>query len=277
MVASEQKLEYNKKRYYRIRERLLLEHREYYMKNKVSLNQKNKQYAEANKEKIAAWQTNYRATHREKICAYNRKYTKTVSGRFRGYIAHAKTRGVVFELTLEDFIGLWGRPCHYCGDKIDAVGIDRIDSKLGYTLSNVCPCCAVCNRMKLHHSVDFFLAQCEKIYTHRDNMKGALRIADLNAEVARLKAEIKIKDETLERGLELCASPDHLCKPCPDQSARILATLSPVSKKMMSPVCNHPHGFPFEIVERVGTSSLRVIGYRCDCGAEKPATGKEVA
>ena len=38
--------------------------------------------------------------------------------------------------------------CSYCDNKINELGIDRIDNKMGYTLNNVVPCCSRCNFMK---------------------------------------------------------------------------------------------------------------------------------
>jgi hypothetical protein len=45
-------------------------------------------------------------------------------------------------------------------------GIDRVDSSMGYVAGNVVPCCSTCNRMKLDHSYDDFIAHIKKIVAH---------------------------------------------------------------------------------------------------------------
>lgn len=68
--------------------------------------------------------------------------------------------------------------CYYCntepyttlspkhGGRLGAFtynGIDRLDSKLGYTLDNCVPCCVICNRAKLDHSVSDFYAWVNRV------------------------------------------------------------------------------------------------------------------
>jgi uncharacterized Fe-S cluster-containing MiaB family protein len=55
-------------------------------------------------------------------------------------------------------------------------GIDRIDSTIGYTISNCVPCCTICNYMKQSFSQDVFLKQINKIYNHQ-NIKGSETIS----------------------------------------------------------------------------------------------------
>jgi hypothetical protein len=88
--------------------------------------------------------------------------------RFYGAMLHkmsyykcvALKKGLVWEIDEFQFIHLTQERCYYCGDppsnKIPDRrgsyiynGLDRIDSSEGYTLDNVVPCCAWCNRMKL--------------------------------------------------------------------------------------------------------------------------------
>ena len=77
---------------------------------------------------------------------------------YNSYAANAKNRGLEFLLTKEEFLFLTQQNCYYCGKppsnhgktslsqkKIGAYfynGLDRINNKMGYTLSNVLPCCA---------------------------------------------------------------------------------------------------------------------------------------
>lgn len=75
----------------------------------------------------------------------------------------AKQRGLYFDLSYEEFLQFKGTVCSYCGDSLDCIRLDRIDSNLGYRLDNVVSCCWTCNKMKLDLPKDFFLKHCEKI------------------------------------------------------------------------------------------------------------------
>jgi hypothetical protein len=67
---------------------------------------------------------------------------------------NAKVRGLSWELTLDQYSALVSSPCAYCENKIGNVqtelgaGLDRIDNSLGYTTSNVVPCCGFCNKLR---------------------------------------------------------------------------------------------------------------------------------
>jgi len=79
----------------------------------------------------------------------------------------AKIRNKSFELTKDYFNHLTKQNCTYCGiepfaiikghtrnDKYIYTGIDRIDSKLGYTIENSVPCCKFCNAAKKEYPVE---------------------------------------------------------------------------------------------------------------------------
>ena len=78
-----------------------------------------------------------------------------------GYMRHAKRRGLSWTLSREQVRVIIGYPCHYCGAEpanrkvtknsiapFVYGGIDRVDNIDGYSMANVVPCCAVCNRAK---------------------------------------------------------------------------------------------------------------------------------
>lgn len=103
--------------------------------------------------------------------------TKTKT--FYGYVHGAKSRGYSWELTKEQFFDMVIKPCTFCGTQATSVfrspaaqpwasafnytGLDRIDNNFGYTVSNVQPCCKVCNRAKSNLSLDDFLQWIERI------------------------------------------------------------------------------------------------------------------
>lgn len=82
----------------------------------------------------------------------------------RSYISSAKSRGLSYELTLEEAIKLFKSNCQCCNlepsmvyyynqmknldEYIKYTGIDRIDNNLGYIPSNVRSFCKTCNRGK---------------------------------------------------------------------------------------------------------------------------------
>ena len=56
-------------------------------------------------------------------------------------------RNISYELS-DDFVKpLLIKNCYYCGEP-ESMGLDRINSNIGYIESNVVPCCGICNIMK---------------------------------------------------------------------------------------------------------------------------------
>jgi 5-methylcytosine-specific restriction endonuclease McrA len=87
------------------------------------------------------------------------------------YRRHAVNRAISFELSLLQFYALSKSICFYCGEEPSNLcrrytynGIDRLDSKLGYTMNNVVPCCKRCNISKASMSVEEFKSHVYKIY-----------------------------------------------------------------------------------------------------------------
>ena len=107
---------------------------------------------------------NWRDSNQERISNYKKEYAKTPEGRFQIYRQGAKRRGIPFELNLDEFKSFWQRPCTYCKDPIDTIGLDRIDSQQGYKLDNCTPCCYICNTAKWEMSIKQFFAWVKKVY-----------------------------------------------------------------------------------------------------------------
>lgn len=81
------------------------------------------------------------------------------------YRRNARERGLLFDLTAEQFSSLVTADCHYCAappaplySHAEATGLDRIDNGRGYTADNVVSCCRVCNRAKSTMTYDDFTA-----------------------------------------------------------------------------------------------------------------------
>lgn len=75
----------------------------------------------------------------------------------------AKIRNIVFDLSYEYLTKFFKACCYYCGDKVPILSLDRVDSSIGYTESNVVSCCFLCNRMKLVSTKDEFIKRCKAI------------------------------------------------------------------------------------------------------------------
>lgn len=88
--------------------------------------------------------------------------------RFANIKNGAKQRNLFFDLTEQQMCDLLNGTCSYCGCK-HCNGIDRVDSSKGYTIDNVVPCCAICNRMKNNYPLEMFVNHINKIYKYLNN------------------------------------------------------------------------------------------------------------
>ncbi len=106
-----------------------------------------------------------------------------VRRKYNAYTFNAKKRKVSFELTFEEFSVMIQKNCHHCGQEPNQVtciyrskdsentlihnGIDRLDSNLGYTISNSVPCCGTCNAIKWSLTEDQWIAHMQKVLKHK--------------------------------------------------------------------------------------------------------------
>lgn len=101
---------------------------------------------------------------------------------FGSYKKGAKRRKLPFELTEKEFRALTKQDCYYCGVKPNYSfknrscsscyiynGIDRIDTKSGYTKENSRPCCKICNFAKGQLSEDEFWMWLKRISDFNQN------------------------------------------------------------------------------------------------------------
>lgn len=98
------------------------------------------------------------------------------------YKRHAKSRQLDWELTYDQVKEIIQKPCFYCGEektnnKITKNctgylhnGIDRVDSKKGYFIDNVVPCCKICNYAKSDMSQKNFIDWIKKASNHIEAM-----------------------------------------------------------------------------------------------------------
>ena len=117
----------------------------------------------------------YYQKNAETLRAKNREYRRSLyrgrplEARYRHLRSRCQKRGRVFDLTLEEYLEMTTQRCSYCGQFSEACpgnkggGVDRVDSKSGYTKSNCVPCCYRCNTMKNDLSVSDFLGHVKQI------------------------------------------------------------------------------------------------------------------
>lgn len=85
------------------------------------------------------------------------------------YRYECKRRNIFWGLTKVEFHALTSAPCQYCGQPPMQIikhdkrrytynGIDRVDSRMGYVISNCCAACRRCNQAKSDSSLQDFLA-----------------------------------------------------------------------------------------------------------------------
>jgi hypothetical protein len=139
------------------------------------------QYYLANRERLSALNKAWYLTHKAERAVYRKRayekhhddfkaYGQTPQRRLAAYKSGAKQRGLSFDLTQEEFMTFWQVPCSYCGSSIDTIGLDRIDSGIGYTMTNIVSCCVVCNKMKLAMDTDTWFAQMHRILAYSESV-----------------------------------------------------------------------------------------------------------
>lgn len=107
---------------------------------------------------------NYYKEKYQKYKDYNKDYYWKNAKRYRiyAYKRGAKRRNLIWDLSDMQIDEIITKPCYYCGE-MENIGIDRVDNKIGYIVSNCVPCCYPCNLMKSDFTKEFFIKHCKKI------------------------------------------------------------------------------------------------------------------
>jgi hypothetical protein len=131
-------------------------------------------YRENNREKRKTYNRAYYLAHTKETDAVNRAwreahpeivkrntaaYRQSFRGRYVSSIcAAARKRGLPVFITFDQYVLLVKRNhCAYCGGALPPAGggLDRKNSKLGYTWENCVACCRVCNEIRGHDNVTY--------------------------------------------------------------------------------------------------------------------------
>lgn len=132
-----------------------------------------------------------------KICcnkgniASRKKINLTIQGRAKIFLQNAQKsatkRKQQFELTIQDIVDCWNNQselCAYSGRKmnleagyLETVSIERIDSSVGYTVSNTILVCQAINRMKSDFELNEFFDLCKDValFLSDDEMKISVK------------------------------------------------------------------------------------------------------
>ncbi len=96
----------------------------------------------------------YRWSRREQVNEQAKIDSKKPRTRYKTSIRAAAKRGHQWTITEDEFYILLKEECYYCNGQIGdrktqgGSGLDRIDNDVGYTLTNVLPCCTICNKTR---------------------------------------------------------------------------------------------------------------------------------
>ena len=89
---------------------------------------------------------------------------------YNSYLNSANKRDIQFKLTNYEFNNIIINPCYICGKMVNKNhnnGIDRFDSKLGYSIDNCRSCCGECNYMKNKYDYDEIIRKFICIYNNK--------------------------------------------------------------------------------------------------------------
>lgn len=92
----------------------------------------------------------------------------------------AEVRRIIWKLTTSQVEQLFIGSCFYCGAEpakarsrrkysksiVKVNGIDRLDNKLGYTITNSVSCCKFCNYAKRDFTLEEFINNIKRVYNY---------------------------------------------------------------------------------------------------------------
>ncbi len=157
--------ELSKSYYYKNREKVLVQVKKYKVENPEKIKERNKKFWDKIKNDPIL-----KAKNDDRL----KKYAKSFIGRYNQYKNGALNRKLAFLLTQGEFRTFWAKPCHYCSEGIETIGLDRVNNKMGYTLNNIVSCCTPCNRMKKAVGYKEFISRCLRIGNNKKLYEGKI-------------------------------------------------------------------------------------------------------
>lgn len=115
--------------------------------------------------------------HKNGLALYKDKQQAQKNKTYRDLVNNALARDLQVNLTYDDWLEITQKPCFYCGrEKSNTAkqtfkynrskllgesfrynGVDRLNSKKGYSPDNCVPCCKICNRAKSDMEPETFI------------------------------------------------------------------------------------------------------------------------
>jgi hypothetical protein len=129
--------------------------------------------------------------------------------RYSVLLSSAKSRGLEVNISQIEYDMLINLGCMYCGDELSenkGVGLDRIDSSIGYISSNVTPCCKRCNVAKNDMDICEFLTWVEKIYKFTQNK--IKEVSEMDARDMKKKGNIFMNSRSVRNSKKIRYKPD---------------------------------------------------------------------
>jgi hypothetical protein len=123
-----------------------------------------KAWRKANPEKVLAQDHTWAKRNKERMQRLSDGYHRSPERKYKILeTRHKKWEGDF--ISFEFYKKLIVLPCSYCGGELPpkGTGIDRINSKKGYTANNCAPCCTRCNQLFSNYNKEETLDHIQKI------------------------------------------------------------------------------------------------------------------
>ena len=109
-------------------------------------------------------------------------------------------RNIQTTLTTKDIKRITSKKCYYCNsnNRTDQIGIDRVDSMMGYTEKNtLVACCSICNNMKVDTNIDVFYNNILEILLNKKKINQ--ETYDKNYKTIKKQSQIKWVNECISK------------------------------------------------------------------------------
>lgn len=121
-------------------------------------------------ERLKAYLSSYRRANIERFrqrvkeakCLYIERNRGQPLYKWQDLRGNARRRGIDVEITYERACELYREACAYCY-ATNGVGVDRVDSNIGYEPGNVVACCTKCNMAKGALHARYFIEKCGQV------------------------------------------------------------------------------------------------------------------
>ena len=125
-------------------------------------------YAKLHPDYSKEWSKHKKDVHRRYIL----KLRGTPKGRWVRFKSNLTARRHGINITFEQYLQFWQKPCSYCGSEIKTIGLDRVDSKKGYNMDNIVSCCIRCNMAKNNIPVEEFYLWIKQLVKFQNNLNS---------------------------------------------------------------------------------------------------------